>query len=90
MYIYGYFNNDIPKVSLGSIHFLTSQLEEFISLYEKKILITEQEDRDRLDQLKKILSILKSERYDLLMNNPGYVIDYADNNEEYLPSYFPL
>ena len=90
MYIYGYFNNDIPKVSLGSIHFLTSQLEEFISLYEKKILITEQEDRDRLDQLKKILSILKAERYDLLMNNPGYVIGYADNNEEYLPSYFPL
>lgn len=90
MYIYGYFNNDIPKLSLGSIKFLTSQLNEFLAIYEKKILITSQEQRDTIERLKRILEILKSERYDQLISDPGWVIDYADDNEEYLPDYYPV
>ncbi len=84
------FGNEIPKVSLGSIKFLTKQLEEFINLYEKKIYITNDEDKKRLEDLKRILLILKSERYDQLINNPGRIIDYSDDNEEYLPDYYPL
>lgn len=82
--------NDIQKISLGSIKFLTSQLEEFINTYEKNILIKTEDDRNRLNSLKEILRLLKAERYDMLMNDPGRIIDYADDNEEYLPSYYPL
>lgn len=88
MYIYSY-NKEIPKISLGSIKFLTSQLEGFISLYEKKVLITSQEQRDKLDQLKRILVLLQTGQYNQLMTNPYMIIDFMDDNEEYLPKYYP-
>ena len=89
-YLYGYYIDDIQKISLGSIKFLREQLESFISTYEKNILIKNEDDRKRLDSLKEIVRLLKEERYDMLMNDPGRIIDYADDNEEYLPSYYPL
>ena len=89
-YLYGYYTEDIQKISLGSIKFLREQLESFISTYEKNILIKNEDDRKRLDSLKEIVRLLKEERYDMLMNDPGRIIDYADDNEEYLPSYYPL
>lgn len=89
-YLYGYYIDDIQKISLGSIKFLREQLESFIDTYEKNILIKNEDDRKRLDSLKEIVRLLKEERYDMLMNDPGRIIDYADDNEEYLPSYYPL
>ena len=89
-YLYGYYIDDIQKISLGSIKFLREQLESFISTYEKNILIKNEDDRKRLDSLKEIVRLLKEEIYDMLMNDPGRIIDYADDNEEYLPSYYPL
>lgn len=90
MYMYTFYGENIPKISLGSIKFLTCQLEEFIKLYEKKVFISNEDDKKRIEDLKKILSILKAERYELLINDPGRIIDYADDNGEYLPDYFPL
>ena len=90
MYLYAYYTQNIPKISLGSIKYLTHQLEEFIKIYEKKVYISNESDKQRLEDLKKILSILKAERYELLINDPGRIIDFADDNGDYLPDYFPL
>lgn len=90
MYLYAYYTQDIPKISLGSIKYLTHQLEEFIKIYEKKVYISNEADKQRLEDLKKILMILKSERYDMLITDPGRIIDYSDDNEDYLPEYYPL
>jgi hypothetical protein len=88
--MYTFYGENIPKISLCSIKFLTCQLEEFIKLYEKKVFISNEDDKKRIEDLKKILSILKAERYELLINDPGRIIDYADDNGDYLPDYFPL
>jgi hypothetical protein len=90
MYLYGYFDNKPPeKVSLGAIKFLTNQLDDFVKLYESDVLITEQDDRDVLNKLKTIRDLLKAQRYDMLITDPNYIIDFNDDNEEYLPKYYP-
>lgn len=89
-FIYNQFSKDIQKIPLGSIKFLTSQLESFIEVYEKNVYISSEEDKQRIHDLKCILNILKNERYEELINCPGRIIDYSDDNEEYLPSYYPL
>lgn len=82
--------DDIKKVSLGSIRFLTTQLEQFVLLYEKNILLLSQEEVNIITQLKQIVTLLKEGRYNELINNPELIIDFNDNNDEYLPSYYPL
>ena len=82
--------DDIKKVSLGSVKYLTEQLEQFVQVYEKNILLLSQEEVNALTQLKEIANILKEGRYNELINNPELIIDFNDNNEEYLPSYYPL
>ena len=82
--------DDIKKVSLGSIKFLTTQLEQFVLLYEKNILLLSQEEVNIITQLKQIVTLLKEGRYNELINNPELIIDFNDNNDEYLPSYYPL
>lgn len=92
MLLYEYMINtdDIKKVSLGSVKYLTEQLEQFVQVYEKNILLLSQEEVNALTQLKEIANILKEGRYNELINNPELIIDFNDNNEEYLPSYYPL
>jgi hypothetical protein len=92
MLLYEYMINtdDIKKVSLGSVKYLTEQLEHFVQVYEKNILLLSQEEVNALTQLKEIANILKEGRYNELINNPELIIDFNDNNEEYLPSYYPL
>lgn len=92
MLLYEYMINtdDIKKVSLGSIKYLTEQLEQFTTLYEKNILLLSQEEVNALTQLKQIVTLLKEGRYNELINNPELIIDFNDNNDDYLPSYYPL
>jgi hypothetical protein len=92
MLLYEYMINtdDIKKVSLGSVKYLTEQLEQFVQIYEKNILLLSQEEVNALTQLKEIVNILKEGRYNELINNPELIIDFNDNNEDYLPSYYPL
>ena len=92
MLLYEYMINtdDIKKVSLGSVKYLTGQLEQFVQIYEKNILLLSQEEVNALTQLKEIVNILKEGRYNELINNPELIIDFNDNNEDYLPSYYPL
>lgn len=91
MNLYGYFENDSkPKVSLGAVKFLTYQLDSFLNLYEKSVYIEEAEDRERLERLKIIRDYLKRHQYQMLINDPQAVIDFNDDNEDYLPGYYPL
>ena len=92
MLLYEYLINtdDIKKVSLGSIKYLTSQLEMFVALYEKNILVINQEEVNIINQLKQIVILLKEGRYGELINNPELLIDFTDDNEDYLPNYYPL
>ena len=84
MLLYEYMINtdDIKKVSLGSVKYLTEQLEQFVQVYEKNILLLSQEEVNALTQLKEIANILKEGRYNELINNPELIIDFNDNNEE--------
>jgi hypothetical protein len=92
MLLYEYLINtdDIKKVSLGSIRYLTTQLEMFVALYEKNILVINQEEVNIINQLKQIVILLKEGRYGELINNPELLIDFTDDNEDYLPDYYPL
>ena len=71
MLLYEYMINtdDIKKVSLGSVKYLTEQLEQFVQVYEKNILLLSQEEVNALTQLKEIANILKEGRYNELINN---------------------
>ena len=90
MYIYSdYHPEGIEKVSLGSVRFLATQLDELVTLYEKKILLKTPEQKQALEQLKIISKLLINEQYDQVITDPGYVIDF-DNDEDYLPEYYPL
>lgn len=92
MYLYGYYDNEDnkQKVSLGAVKYLSEQLDRFLKIYEKDIFIEDVEDRECLEQLKRISESLKNQRYHELIVDPQYVIDFNDNDEDYLPDYFPL
>jgi hypothetical protein len=91
MYEYFIDPDKIQKVSIRALRYLSSQLEMFLLLYEKNILITDRDSLERFNRLKQISEILKQERYDMLINNPELLIDFTDNIEDdYLPDYYPL
>lgn len=90
MYIYGDYDNTFIKVSMSSIRYLTEQLGFFISVYEKKILLVTDEDKENFRKLKEIYELLKYQRFDQLIANPTYVIDFQNDSEEYIPKYYPI
>lgn len=91
MYMYGYFNDpEIQKIPLGSIKYLTRQLNEFISIYEKKVLIEDEETKEKFERLKTIASLLNQQRFGELITDPMAVIDFNDDDEDYLPEWYPL
>lgn len=91
MYMYGYFNDPkIQKISLGSIKYLTRQLNEFVSTYEKKVLIEDEEVKTKFERLKTIASLLNQQRFSELISDPMAVIDFNDDDEDYLPEWYPL
>ena len=90
MYIYGDYDNTFIKVSMSSIRYLTEQLGFFISVYEKKILLVTDEDKENFRKLKEIYELLKYQRFDQLITNPTYVIDFRNDSEEYIPKYYPI
>ena len=53
-----YKEDDMKKVSIASINFLYKQLRDLLITYEKKILISSDEERDALDKLKFIVMML--------------------------------
>lgn len=81
--------NSFKKVSLGSIKFLAKQLNDFVETYEKKVLIQTPEDRRAFNRLKMISKLLNEEQYGMLITNPYLYIDFEDDNDEYIPHYFP-
>ena len=81
---------DIPKVSLGSIKYLTTQLSDFLELYGKKILITSEDEAEAYRRLCILANLLKEKRYGELFNYPYFIIDFDDDPENYLPEYLPL
>ena len=78
-----------PKISLGAVKFLAKQLKEFIELYEKKILLQTPEEIEKFNKLKEISRLLNNEDYHLLIADPFRYIDFTDDDEEYLPDWFP-
>lgn len=85
-----YKEEDMKKVSIASINFLYKQLRDLLMTYEKKILISSDEERDALNKLKFIVMMLEQGRYDQLITDPYYVIDFTDDKDDYLPDYYPL
>jgi hypothetical protein len=90
MYLYSDYNNDFVKVSMSSIRYLTEQLGLFLSVYEKKILLVTDEDKENFRKFKYLYGLLKTGQFDQLMTNPSYVIDFRNDVEDYLPGYYPL
>ena len=92
MYLYGLFDNEdvSKKVSISSIKYLSSQLDAFLKIYENNVMIENDEDRQTIERLKRISELLKDGRYDQLIADPTFTIDFNDNNDDYLPDYFPI
>ena len=92
MYLYGLFDDEKQNnVSLGSIKFLSEQLDRFLDIYEKKVTIDQDVDWDTINRLKTISTLLKQQRYGELIADPSFVIDFNDDNDgDYLPEYYPL
>ena len=82
-------NDNLKKISLGSIKYLTKQLHDFVETYEKYILMNN-EEKKIFEELKKISYLLDHQRYDVLIALPQYVIDFTDDNNDYLPDYYPI
>lgn len=82
-------NDNSKKISLGSIKYLTKQLHDFVEAYEKYILMNN-EEKKIFEELKKISYLLDHQRYDVLIALPQYVIDFTDDNNDYLPDYYPI
>ena len=90
MHIYSNNDETFVKVSMSSIKYLTYQLGVFLAIYEKKILLVTEEDRENFNQLKQLYQLLKEGRFDELISNPSYVIDFKVDDDEYLPRYYPI
>ena len=85
-----YQETDMEKVSISSINFLLKQLKDLITVYEKKILLCTDEEKDALNKLKYIAEMMDQNRYNELITDPYYVIDFTDDGDGYLPDYYPL
>ena len=81
--------NSFRKVSLGSIKFLTKQLNDFVETYEKKVLIQTPEDLRAFNRLKTISKLLNEGKYEMLITNPYLYIDFEADDDDYIPHYFP-
>ena len=92
MYLYGVLDADDAsnKVSLSSIKFLAEQLDKFVKTYEREVVINDPTDRKTLERLKMISSLLNQQRYDQLILDPNFVIDFNNDADGYLPEYFPF
>ena len=92
MYLYGTYDdhNTVEKVSLGSVKYLSQQLADFLKIYEENVMIDDDHQKEILERLKRISSLLQQGRYDQLIADPRLIIDFNDNNEDYLPSYYPI
>ena len=81
---------EMKKVALSSVNFLSQQLNEFLAIYEKNILIQDDETRNSLEYLKFIAEMLNLGRYNELIVDPYYVIDFTDDRDNCLPGYYPI
>ena len=88
--IYSYNPEKIVKVSISSIKYLTTQLSDFLEIYGKKVLMLSDEEREAYNRLIIISNLLKEKRYGELFVNPYFVVDFDDDNDDYLPEYLPL
>lgn len=82
-----YSNNqdrDSEQILYSDIKFLTKQLGDFINVYETKIYIESQKDRDALNKLKIIYQKLKDERFNELINDTS-IICYDDDDDGIIP-----
>ena len=83
-----YDNDEIPKVSLSSIKFLSTQLSDFLDIYSKKLLMTD-EEKAAYKKLRIISNLLKERHYSDLIADIS-LIDFEDDDDDYLPEYMPL
>lgn len=83
-----YDNDEIPKVSLSSIKFLSTQLSDFLDIYSKKLLMTD-EEKAAYKKLRIISNLLKERHYSDLIADIR-LIDFEDDDDDYLPEYMPL
>lgn len=92
MYLYGTYDdhNTVKKVSLGSVKYLSQQLADFLEIYEENVMIDDDHQKEILERLKRISALLQQGRYDQLIADPRLIIDFNDDNEDYLPSYYPI
>lgn len=83
-----YDNEEIPKISLSALKYLSTQLSDFLDLYGKKVLMTD-EEKIAYKKLRIISNLLKERHYSDLIADPN-LIDFEDDADDYLPEYLPL
>ena len=66
---------EIKPIDVSSIQFMTTQLSKLVYIYKNYIRLTKQEDIDTLNQIMQYYEILRSGRYDLLINDTSVIHD---------------
>ena len=75
MFLYGrdQCKKEIKPIDLSSIQFVSTQLSRLIYIYTHYINLRKQSDIDTLNQLIQYNEILKSGRYDMLINDTSVI-----------------
>lgn len=79
-------NNDIPPVQDESLQELSDDLQTFVNVYRKYLLIPENDKRSEqiLHNLEVISNMLRQKRYSELFDN-NVKIEYSEERIEHLP-----
>lgn len=74
----------VEKIQYGDIKFLTEQLESFIKIYKKKVLMDDNRYYQVMTYLEDILYKLKAGKYDMLIADTS-IISYEEDEVDNYP-----
>lgn len=83
VYQSGDVDKSVEPINIKDIILLASQLDKFISVYDKSIYIKTEEQKEALEKLKVISSYFKRYDYSTLFEEHVQDIDFNPNNTKF-------
>lgn len=75
---------EIRPIDRSELIYFTKRLMNFIKYYEKYLVIDDA-SKQKIEELKKYVSILSIERYDLLLKDTSIIEDDLSVSDEWIP-----
>lgn len=77
--------NAKKPIHIKDIICMTKQLESFVTVYEKCVWETDEEQRQSLNRLTEIVRLLKNKKYETLFGDDVTLIDYDPKTTNFTP-----